>query len=240
MALSGSTDFSMTAVDLLKASMRACRVLQSGGTLTAAETTDGLEALNIVLKALMPHGLKLWLRKEQAITLTASKATYTLGPSGADVTMDRPVEIVSAYRRDSSNYDVTMTKMSRDEYLTLTDKAAEGTPINYYFDPQRTTAQITFWNVPDTTAASEYTVRIHYRKPIDDLDASTDDIEIPVEWYRALKWQLAKELLTEFDVPPVTAQRISKMAETTLDRAMEADFEEGVDVMLQPDYEGRE
>lgn len=231
MALSGSTDFNMTALDLLKAAYKCARVLSIGGTLTADEVTDGLESMNLILRSWAPHGLKLWQMRDKAITMVADTASLTLGPSGG-IVMDRPVDITSAYLRDSNGVDTQLTKMSRDDYRSLSTKASSGMPYGFYYDAQRINGVIYLHNVPRAAEVAEYTLHINYRKPIDDVDASTDDVEIPPEWYRALKWNLAVEIAIENDSPPRTMQRIERMAEQTLQEAKQTDIEFDTSIMF--------
>ena len=121
MAVSGSVDFAMTVGEVINAALKKCGVGHNSETPTAAETNDAKEALDMILKEWSKYGLKLWQRRNQSITLVASQSSYTLGRSSADVDMDRPIEIVSAYRRDSNSIDTPLTKISKDEYRRLSD-----------------------------------------------------------------------------------------------------------------------
>lgn len=234
MALSGSTDISYTASQIINAALRQCGIGLNGETPTAQETNDTLQALNMIIKAWGPKGLKLWARKTQSITLVASDADYTIGPTG-DVAVARPLDIVSAFRRDTNSIDTPLTAMSREEYRSLSNKSQTGTPINYYYDRQLTSGVLYLWPVPDATAVSNYTVNINYRKPLDDLDATTDDIEIPQEWYRALKWNLAHEMSLEFDLPQNKIALLERKAGMALEEAETADIEDEVSIFFQVD-----
>ena len=237
MPLSGSTDFSMTAGDVVTKALKQCGIGLNGETPTAQETNDALESLNILMKVYAKKGLKIFLKGNQSITLVASKSNYTLGPSG-DVTMDRPIEIESAYRRDSNSADTIMTIFSRDEYRNLSDKTSAGTPINLYFNKQLTNSEIDIWPVPTSSDASEYTLEISYRKPADDADATTDDIEFPPEWYRTLIWNLAEEEMESYDLPDKKQRRIKAKAKITLKEAESTDIGDNTSVYFQPNKRG--
>ena len=200
MALSASTDFSVDRDTLIKDSMRLAGIIGTGETPTAAEITDSSRTLNMMLKAWMVDGLKVWLRKTQSITLTAAKASYTLGPSGADVTMPRPERILFISLEDSSGEEILLFPMTREEYESLGNKTSSGQSSQFHYHPSITSGTLYLWPVPDSTTASTYTAELVYHKPIDDLDASTDDIEIPPHWMEAAKYGLAKRLAPEYGV----------------------------------------
>lgn len=233
MAISGSTNFNMTVGDLISAALRQMGIGLSGETATSQETNDTLEALEGLLKLWSVKGLKLWMRRDQSITLVASDKDYTLGPSG-DVSMDRPVDVINAYLTDSNSNDIQMTSMGREEYRMLSDKTSTGTPNQFHYDPQLTNGTLYVWPVPDATAAAEYTLHINYVKPIDDGDATTNDLEVPPEWYLALKWNLAKEIMMEFDIPESKQRRIEKYAKEYRKEVEESDIEDNRSVYISP------
>ena len=237
MALSGSTNFNMTAGDVVIKALKQCGIGLNSETPTAQEINDALEDLNILIKAWSRKGLKLWLMGNESLTLTAAKNNYTLGLTG-DVVMDRPVEIQSAYRNDSNNISTQMTIFSREEYRMLSDKTAEGTPLNIYFDPQLDNSEINIWPVPNAVDAAEFTIELSWRKPADDADAVTDDLEFPQEWYRALKWNLAQEIMGEYDIPEEKQRRITTLANKSLKEAESVDISSNTSVFFQPNKRG--
>ena len=80
MATSGSADFSVNCLELIKAMMRQIGELATGQTPTASEIVDCREALNMLIKQWMgqTHTLKMWLRKELTIPLSTTSAEYIL------------------------------------------------------------------------------------------------------------------------------------------------------------------
>ena len=237
--------FRLTAVELIKSAMRVCRVLVAGGSLTATETTDGMEALNILLKAYSTKGLKLWSHKEFTLTPVATIATYTFGDStysmpesAIDVVQVNVKSLVSPYT------ETELAKYSRDDWRGIPTKSQAGQPTCFYFDPNvniRSDATANYrgavkvWPVPDAAFVAASTLQLHYVEPLADITLSTDYVEIPASWYRALKWNLALELATEFDVPPATHNRIVDMAAMTLAEAEAGDSEIGTSVYFGVD-----
>jgi hypothetical protein len=75
------------------------------------------------------------------------------------------------------------------------DKTATGDPTSIFYEPKRTRGTLTL-----EMAASDVTkvLRMMVLSPADDLDASTNDLAFPQEWFAALEWELAKRLSTPF------------------------------------------
>lgn len=77
MATSGSTNYSRTAKQIIRSSLRILGVIQSGESPTAAEEKDALEAFEMMVKTLQAND-HLWLRSEATLFLTASTVEYSL------------------------------------------------------------------------------------------------------------------------------------------------------------------
>ena len=237
MPLSGSTNFSMTAGEIITRALKNCGIGLNGETPTAQETNDALEDLNILMKAYMHKGLKLFLMQSKTITLSADKEAYSLGPTG-DVVMDQPIEIQRAFVRDSDNTNIDLFSISRDEYFNLTDKFASGVPLQYYYGSELSDPYLQVWPVPGASEAAEYTLIIDYRKPADDADATTDNVEFPPAWYRALIWGLTEEVMESYDLPDNKQRRIMRKAFSTLKAAEATDIGRNTSVYFQPNSRG--
>lgn len=209
MALSDSTDFTLTRDQLITASMRMIGALATGESPTANETSDASVTLNMIVKNLVADGLQLWVTKQKSISLTADKVSYTLAPSGADVTMARPARVTEAFYRDSSGNDTPLTIISRNEYLGLSDKDSSGVPTSVFYDPLLTTGVLYVWPVIDSVTTEA--IHITFQKPFDDLDAADNNFEFPQEWFRYLKYALALDLCPEYGVPAHIWDRIKSM-----------------------------
>lgn len=236
MATSGSYDFTLTRDELIQSSLRLLGVGHRGESVPADEINDASMALNIMLKAWMADGLQLWKREEKSITLVASQRVYTLGPSG-NVTMQRPLRLLEVVRRDSDNIDVSLNSLSKNEYWGLSNKFSEGTPVSYHYDPQLTNGDLYLWEVPDTTAAAEYTVEIVYHLPFEDMDSTTNNFDCPAEWFQAIKFGLAVDLAPEYGIDLPQQYRLQKQFDTAYEKALSWDTEDS-SIYFQPNWEG--
>lgn len=241
MAVSGDASFSIDRDTLIKSSLRLVGVGSIDEDPTANEIITAAEALNIMVKAWQADGLQLWQVRSYSLTPIESDYIYTLGTGGqiTDISGKRPLRIIEAYYREISTViDVPMIRLSREEYYALSDKDTEGTPVQYYFDPQLNQSVLNIWPAPDSNFATNYTIELLYQKPLDDLDTSTDDFEFPSEWYEAIKYGLAVRLAPEYFLPITLRRQLKKEADEIKELVMDWDTED-TSIFLQPDYKGR-
>lgn len=104
--------------------------------------------------------------------------------------MRRPLGIVTAMLRDSSNNDTPMVPFLLENYEELPSKTADGTPSRYLYEAQLTNGVIYLDVEPSDVT---HVIRIVYLSPIEDFDASTDTPDYPQSWFRALCAQLTMD-----------------------------------------------
>ena len=136
---------------------------------------------------------------------------------------DRPLELIEDTMRRvmDDGTDIPMRLVSKSEYLSIPTKTSSGTPNQAYHDRQLGTSKLFVWQAP--SSVKEY-IQVSARVEIDDMDAATNDFELPKEWLRALKWNLASELLPEYMPAAVNEQTESlwaNKAEMIINRAEE-------------------
>jgi len=195
MATSGSTDYSQTRDDIIKRSLRLIGALAQGESPTTDQVTEAAVALNGLVKAWEADGMPLWAIKERTITLQATTNTYTL-------TTPKPLKVIQAwYRNVTSNVDVPMRVITRDEYNRLGNKSSAGTPIQVFYEPRRDDGILHVFPTPSATDAANVSIHIVYQAPFDDFDQSTDTPDFPQEWYDAVTYGLATRLAPEYGLP---------------------------------------
>jgi hypothetical protein len=85
--------------------------------------------------------------------------------------------------------------MARDEYLMIPDKTEEGYLNRYYFDRQRTTPTLTFWNVPENSTDTVIYTRI---RALQDVGVASNTLDIPPRWQEAVASGLAAKLAVKY------------------------------------------
>lgn len=233
MATSGSTNFSVNRDELIRSAFEKIGMALEGEALEAEDINVASRHLNMQIKAMQAHGLQIWKRKSQSITLVANQASYTLGPSG-NVSMVRPLRILSCDRKNSSNTTTSLNKLSLSDYEDLPNKEQTGLPVNYFYDPTLTNGTLKVWLVPGTAEAAEYTLEVVYSAPIEDMDSSTDDFDFPQEWYEAIMLGLAYRLSSLYGLELNERQILRQDAREALDLALSFDIEY-TSIYFQPD-----
>lgn len=195
MATSGSTDYSQTRDDIIKRALRLIGALAQGESPTTDQVTEAAVALNGLVKAWEADGMPLWAIKERTITLQANTNTYTLNTP-------KPLKVIQAwYRNTTSNVDVPMRVITRDEYNRLGNKSSAGTPIQVYYEPRRDDGVLHVFPTPSATDAANVSIHIVYQAPFDDFDQAIDTPDFPQEWYDAVTYGLATRLAPEYGLP---------------------------------------
>ena len=86
MATSGSVAFTMTARQVINKAFSKIGIKIAEQKLQPEEFQDGVDALNLLIKAMMAQGLHLWSKDEGVLFLDAGKTDYNLGPQGDEAT----------------------------------------------------------------------------------------------------------------------------------------------------------
>lgn len=199
--------------------LRKIGVLPMGATASADESANALIELELMLKQWAFDGPFLFTKRESSQTLVASTAAYTLSSS-------LPLRIIEARYRDTSSpvNDLPMQPLTRDEYFTLPNKTATGTPTTYYFDPQPSGGVLYVW--PLLASATTESVRYTYQRRIEDLDLLTNNLDIPQEWLGTVGYCLADRLLDDYGVSDKVGDRITARAMEMLQKAKDFEREE--------------
>jgi len=197
---SGSTDFSVTRDDIIKRALRLIGVVAQGETPTTDQTTEAAFALNSLVKAWQADGMPLWAIKSYSVPLTAGTSAYEIGLTKA-INIPKPLKVLQAYNHSTtSDVDIPMRIITKQEYNILGNKTSSGNPIQVYYNPQSEYGILNVFPVPSTTEQSANTIVIHYQRPFEDFDASTDTPDFPQEWYDAIAYGLACRLAPEYGV----------------------------------------
>lgn len=230
MSVSGSTNFNLNANQMIEKAFHRLGKASEGEAVSARMYEDGRSSLNLILKSKLGVSDRLFLRTEGTLSLVADQEGYTL-------TSPFPARMQSVRRRDSDDRDTPMREMSRQEYFDLPNKTASPSiPVAWYFDPQQASGVLYVWPAPSADAASDFSLALTYLRRIDDMDASTDDLDMPQEWLDPVIWLLADDLETEY---PVNDARLAKKIENKAAEAKQMlDYwdTESTSVLMQPDH----
>lgn len=220
MATSGVYTITKNALQLSSKILQILNVTQVGMAATPDQVEIVKDSINlwILQQKGQPHigrpGLMMWLKETATLTLVASQYLYELKPSGGDLDIQVPTDIIHAYLRESATTtDTQMREMTSKEYEKITNKAETGTPYTYYYEHRKDNGYFYVHYAPTSTAVSNYNIRLIYRQPIEVISSNTDELDIADFWYRTLIYNVA------LDVAPIFQSPISDLL---MDRARES------------------
>lgn len=235
-----TTTYSVTRNQVINAALRKQGWLDYRQTADAQKLTDMAESLNIMIKSWAKNGLKVWCVEELTLPLVASDRIYTIGPSGAQLTANRPLQIAEAFIRyniaSTTPTDIPMQRLSRQEYQMLGNKFTAGTPNSFYYDQTIPNGTLYLYLTPDAFNSSNNEVHLFSRRQISDMNSSSDTFDFPQEWYQALVWGLAAETAMDNQISTEVSDRIDAKAALFLSAVEDWDREEA-SVFFQPDMQ---
>jgi hypothetical protein len=142
-----------------------------------------------------------------------------------------PEEVMEAARRNAnSNVDTPLDKMTLRDYTELTTKNSRSSVLQYYYEKQKNYATLKVW--PTTSRAEDYLV-LWIRRPLHDIDTTTDEVDYPQSWFMAVALGLSVLLAPKYGVSSGDFQKLTYLAQLYKDMAESGDTE--LSIRLQPE-----
>lgn len=190
------------AADIYYTSTTTVASLSGASTITLASVTGFATTMRIGV--LLSSGSIQWTTINGApsgliVTLTATLTADVA--SGARVfcyaaKIQRPFEIVSSVLHDTQGNDAPVDPdLSIGDYEAIPSKTATGTPQGFYFEAKRTNA-VAYLDCQPTDLTN--VIRIVYSSYVEDFTASTDTVDFPAEWFKALSAQVTLDCCPAF------------------------------------------
>jgi|TARA_R100001129_G_scaffold110070_1_gene75510 hypothetical protein len=229
--LSSTSAVTSYPVGAITATVGASTNLSIGETITGA--TSGTTASVITkpssttITVTIPSGA---FTAGENITGSSSAATTTISadPSLADVQCSGDI-LEAVIRR--SDEDISITRISRQEYLSIPKKTTQGRPTQFYMDRQ-ITPSISVWPAPENSTDS----LIYYRvKRIQDADAAVNTADIPFRFLPCLIAGLSYQIALKRS--PQRIEALKLIYEEEFQRASSEDIDHGIPLRLVPTYQ---
>lgn len=203
-----SISWSLNAGALITRAYRLTGQLEPPYNLTDDQATQGIIALNAMLKGWQADGVSLYRQERRTITVAAMTAQIDVDPRIMGV------EQVSWVVQGGSNpYHRPMGELSWVDYFNLPNPNSNSTsgPSIYMFNRQDTTSSLYIW--PLSTLGGSMIASVG--RVVNDVNALTDETDFPDEWTEAALYNLADRLMDDQGVAqsdPATARRIEAHA----------------------------
>lgn len=192
---------------IVTAALRKIRVVAKDEAAPAADMTDGVFALNLMLKSWQRKEYLDWTITSGTKTLTTA-ASYTLSPV-------RPIRILNARYTDTAGTQTPMQELTREEYDALPVKTSQGIPTCFYYDRQKEAALLYVW--PVLASATTESISYTYERELEDIADAGDTIDMPVEWLECVIYNLGSRLASDYNR---TDPKVDGMAGMLLDELL--------------------
>jgi hypothetical protein len=199
-----------TALELISSSLRLANILGEGQTASADQGSNALEVLNDLLDALNVDSLALYQTTNDQVLTVPGQSLYTIG-TGGNWTVDRPVQINSAYI-DFNGVSFPVAEVNQDEYNLITLKGMQGAFIPRFFLYLNTfpLGTLTLWPTP--SQALTFTMSVD--RVLANVPLLATSLTLPPGYKKMLRALLAVELCPEYGREP--SPTLAKMARESL------------------------
>lgn len=214
MATSSTYIETVTANKLFRSILRVLGVLGIGAEPAPEDMTVIREATNFWLlqqngrSSGARPGKMMWTRERGTLTLSTSSNTYSLAPSGGDLAIQIPSQIISILYRDSDGIDTRLDPMTHEEYEELTDKDVSARPRGYYYEKRLSDGKLYLDSTPDTADS----LVITYKQPLEIITANTNEFDVDPSWYRLMKFEVALDAAVDFEISNESFSKIDSRA----------------------------
>jgi hypothetical protein len=200
MTTSASRDFELDVAEYVEEAFERCGLeVRTGYDLKSAK-----RSLNLLLADWANRGLNQWTIKQRSLALVTGTGNYEILPDVIDI-------LSVIVRRDNTDY--SLSRLSRDGFLTLPNKTTQGR-VNQFFLDRQITPNLKLWPVPENNTDVVYYDAL---TRMDDADIYTNTMEVPFRFYPCLAAGLAYYLALK--KAPNRVQMLKAVYEEEFDRA---------------------
>jgi hypothetical protein len=146
MATSGNYSFDLSTGGIIRVAYQRIGILAAGLDPDSNQYAMGRDMLQVALLALQNKGIQLRSVLQTTETLTAGTAEYTAPANGIDI------DEHTVYVSNASGIDLPLIKVSRGQYMALSNKASSAPPSQIYVE-KGATLKYFLYPTPD----SQYT-----------------------------------------------------------------------------------
>ena len=177
MATSGTKVFTFDAAEAAEEAFERCgRELRTG-----YDMETSLRSMNLMISDWPNKGINLWTVNQRKETMKTSSNEYILN--------DDIVDIIKAVITRSGT-DLSMARVSREEFLSIPVKTTEGRPSQWYLDRAIIPTLKVFPTAENSTDVFLYDCIVR----IEDISNPRHNIAIPFRFYEAFMSDLAARI----------------------------------------------
>lgn len=215
----------------------------SGATVLTLDSVSGIavnDNIGIRISATERH----WTTVDSIADPTVTINTGLSGDAQDDSTVfvytnkvQRPLRITHGRRQPKVGVgEIPTFDVSRGYFFDLTTRGlAKGLPVEHHYEPLLDNGELQLWPTPNNV---DFLWRFTYTEPFEIVVSNSDTMDFPIEWIRALKWNLAAELIDEFRNSLEERAYVQSKASGFLQAALNFDREKAP-LRIVPDFRQR-
>ncbi len=195
MATSGTTAFNMDFTEIAEEAWeRAGREMRSGYDLRTAR-----RSMNLMTIEWQNRGINLWTIDDGTVSLVAGTSEYDLPADTIDL-LEQVIRTGAG--NQSTQSDLTISRISVSTYASIPNKLSRGRPIQVWIERLRDNPKINVWPVPDS---NDYTFRYWRLRRIQDAGAGAETSDMNFRFFPCLVAGLAYHIAMKV---PELAERL--------------------------------
>ena len=175
---------------------------------TGYDLKTAKRSLNLMLADWANRGLNQWTIAQRTETMVEGTGAYALSTDIIDI-------LSVVVQRDGTDY--SLSRLSREEYLNIPNKATKGRPNQFFLDRQ-ITPSLKIWPTPENSTDVVY---YNALTRMDDADTYINTLDMPFRFYPCLAAGLAYYISVKR--APQRVQLLKAMYEEEFERAMTED-----------------
>lgn len=196
-----------TPLDIITAGLKKAGVLGVGQTPLAEDTNDAFDDLQDMLGQWQRKRWLIWHLVDYSFTSTGAQS-YTVGPGGNFVISPRPDRIESAFFRQivtsqpaQIDYPLEIIE-AREDYNMISLKTLASFPQYLFYDSAFPTGIAYPWPL---IPATNYELHLTVKETLAQFTSLAQTISLPLEYFAALKFNLALRIRQAYQLPPDAA-----------------------------------
>ena len=139
--------------------------------------------------------------------------------------VSRPTRVTAARLKLENGSEVPVRVITRQEYFNYSNKTNSGKINAVYYDPQLTNGVIYTYLTANSVAD---TLHLTIQRQIQDMDSSSDNLDLPPEWLLPVGYNLAALIGDDYGVDDGTMAKIQAKATQFYQEVEDADQEDSI------------
>lgn len=173
----------LTRDQLLQRAFQLAGVVPIGQSPTAEQASALSDMLLLELQSLQNKGVVLNTVVLKTKVMIAGTASYALPDDTLDV-------VGVAMMTPTSGTEVPVQPMSRDDYFSISNKSATGTPSRYYIE-RKATVTVYLWPTP--ASSTDYVFSYQQVRLLKNTDTGAKTFDLERYWHKYLLWEMAHQ-----------------------------------------------